>query len=182
MKYNERGNALRKALPMLLAATCSTDFDDVPLDPHQVKASYLLNLLRFIEWPDDIQPDNRLTLTVCGAPSLDAYYALQGVRIGARSIDVRRIKARELMEPVDKGQILVIGGDVPIMSVPIARGLLTVGETEGFAACGGIINLLLLNGRVRFQLNEEVAEACGLIVHPKLLNLRLREALKLDVE
>jgi hypothetical protein len=174
MKLNQQGNTLRKALPLLLAATCSTDAEEIPLDYHQVKASYLFNLLRFIEWPNDPgYTDSRLNLSVYGAPSLDAFYALHGVRVGNRAISVQRIKDLST-DRLEKAHVLVISGEVPVMSVPIARGLLTVGEADGFIASGGIINLLAISGRIRFQLNEEVAQACGLVINSRLLNLQMR--------
>jgi len=176
MKLNESAKPFRRALPLLLAATCSTDTEDTPLDHHQVKASYLLNLLRFIEWPKDVcGPDGRLHLSICGAYSLDAYYALNGAFIGNRRIAVKRIKDKDLAAvTTDKCHIFVIGDDVPVLSVPMAPGLLTVGETEGFTACGGIINLVLFRGRVGFQFNEEIAKACGFVVSPRLLSLQMR--------
>lgn len=172
MKLNEHGSNLRHALPLLLAATCSTDAEEVPLD-HRVKASYLLNLLRFIDWSHDVSdPKGWLNLFICGADSLDAFYALHGERTGQRTISVERIKdiARH---GLDECHILVIGGDKPVLSVPIARGLLTVGETDGFTARGGIINLLLIGGRVRFEINEEMAKACGFVIDPKLSKLKI---------
>jgi hypothetical protein len=174
MELREQGKPLRKALPLLLAATCSTDLKQVPIDYHQVKASYLFNLLRFIEWPDHVgNPSGILNLYVCGATSLDAFYALHGARTAQRRISVQRIKDLAA-DRISKCHILVISSDVPVMNVPIARGLLTVGETDGFTACGGVINLNLVDGRVRFQLNQEVAQACGLTIDPRLLNLRMR--------
>ena len=175
MKLNEQAKPLRRALPLLLAATCSTEVEDTLLDHHHVKASYLFNLLRFIEWPADAGSENaRLELCICGAYSLEAFYALQGGRVGERAISVQRIKEKDLTTGrVPSCHILVIGGDVPVLSVPIARGMLTVGETDGFTASGGIINLILIGGRIRFQLNDEVAQACGLVVSPRLSSLRL---------
>jgi len=176
MKFNQQAKPFRRALPLLLAATCSTDLEDTPLDQHHVKASYLFNLLRFIEWPADACPaDGTLSLTICGAASLDAYYALDGERVGDRTVSVQRMKQKDLAAGrVNLCQVLVISGDVPIMSTPMARGLLTVGESDAFTACGGIINLLLIRGRVRFQLNEEVAQACGFALSPRLLSLQMR--------
>lgn len=175
MKLNEQAKPFRNALPLLLAATCSTDAEDTPLDHHQVKASYLLNLLRFIEWPKDIcAPDGRLNLLICGTYSLDAFYALNGAHVSNHKIYVKRIKEKDLAAvSTDKGHMLVLSGDVPIISVPMARGLLTIGESEGFTACGGIMNLVLIGGRVRFQFNEELAQACGLVISPRLLSLRM---------
>lgn len=174
MELTELGKPLRWALPSLLAATCSTDAERIPLDAHQVKASYFFNLLRFINWPDDVcGQGDRLNLYFHGAYSLEAFYALHGARVGKRTISAQRIKDLTA-ERLENCHVLVIGGDVPVMGVPITRGLLTVGENDGFIACGGIINLLLINGRVRFQLNEEVAQACGLDIHSRLLHLRMR--------
>jgi hypothetical protein len=52
--------------------------------------------------------------------------------------------------------------------------MLTVGETEGFIAGGGIINLLMIDWRIRFQINEGMAQSCSLAIDPRLLNLRMR--------
>lgn len=173
MKLNEHGSTLRSALPLLLAATCSTEAEEISLD-HRVKASYLLNLLRFVEWPDDVcDPHGRLiNLCICGSDGLDAYYALHGERVGDRTISVERIGDIAASGTSDC-HILVISGDTPVLSVPISRGLLTVGEADGFTARGGIMNLLLIGGRVRFDINEEIAKACGFAVDPKLARLKI---------
>lgn len=173
MQINDQRKTLRNALPLLLAATCSTDAEEYSLD-HRVKASYLSNLLRFIDWPHDVSdPHGPLNLYICGADSLDAFYGLHGERVGERVISVERI--RDLDAPrIDNCHILVISGDKAVPSVPVCRGLLTVSETEGFTARGGIINLLLVGGRVRFEMNEETAKACGFVVDPRLLKLGVR--------
>lgn len=172
MKLNHQENTLRKALPLLLAATCSTDAEEFPLN-HGVKASYLLNLLRFIEWPSDVfGADGKLNLCVYGATSLDAFYALHGELVGERTVSVERV-GNISDRRINKCHILVVSGEKPLLSVPIGRGLLTVGEADGFTARGGIINLLLIGGRVRFELNAEMALACGFSIDPKLTRLRV---------
>lgn len=173
MQLNESGKTLRSALPLLLAATCSTEAEEFALD-YRVKASYLFNLLRFIEWPHDVHdPDGRLNLCISGADRLDGFYALHGERVGRRTISVERAGGVSDSR-LRNCHIWVVSGDEPIPSVPIVRGLLTVGETEGFTARGGMINLLLVGGRVRFELNEDTAKACGFEVDPRLSKLKLR--------
>jgi hypothetical protein len=171
MKLNPHA-PLRRALPMLCAATCSTEVEPEALD-HSVKASYLYNLLRFIAWPEDgTGAKGPLRLCICGGPTLDAFYALHGERAHGRAIFVRRI--REVAPAwLEKCGILVLSADKPLVSVPVARGLLTVGEAEGFTARGGIINLMLMNGRVRLELNEDLAELCGFRLDPRLSKLRM---------
>ena len=48
---------------------------------------------------------------------------------------------------------------------------LTVGETEGFAEQGGIINLTVEENKVHFEVNPLAAERAGLKISSKLLNI-----------
>jgi hypothetical protein len=50
-------------------------------------------------------------------------------------------------------------------------GVLTVGETPGFDAEGGIINFKLESGRIRFEINVKAAEQEKLHISSKLLSL-----------
>ena len=57
--------------------------------------------------------------------------------------------------------------------MPLERGLLTVGESPGFIERGGIINLVEVDGHIRFQINQKAARQAGLIVSSRLLTLAL---------
>ena len=48
---------------------------------------------------------------------------------------------------------------------------MTVGEAQGFASGGGVINFKLDSGRVRFEINVEAAEHAQLHISSKLLSL-----------
>lgn len=50
-------------------------------------------------------------------------------------------------------------------------GVLTVGETPGFSASGGIICFKLDAGRVRFQINVAAARQAPVQISSKLLSL-----------
>jgi hypothetical protein len=50
-------------------------------------------------------------------------------------------------------------------------GILSVGETDGFATDGGVINFKLDDGRVRFEINVDAAEREQLHISSKLLSL-----------
>ncbi len=49
--------------------------------------------------------------------------------------------------------------------------ILTVGESEGFAALGGIINLTVVGDTVHFEVNQLAAERAGLKISSKLLSM-----------
>ena len=48
---------------------------------------------------------------------------------------------------------------------------LTVGETEGFAARGGVINLTVEENKVHFEINQVAADRAGLKISSKLLSI-----------
>ena len=52
-----------------------------------------------------------------------------------------------------------------------APGVLTVGETEGFAKRGGVVNFKLVDGMMRFEINIDAAAKEGLQIRSNLLNL-----------
>ncbi len=49
--------------------------------------------------------------------------------------------------------------------------VLTVGDTEGFARMGGVINFVLDNNRVRFEINLKAAERGRLKLSARLLTV-----------
>jgi hypothetical protein len=49
--------------------------------------------------------------------------------------------------------------------------VLTVGESDGFSHHGGIVNLLLSGGRIRFEVNPHAAERAHLQISSRLLSL-----------
>ena len=61
--------------------------------------------------------------------------------------------------------------DLPFPQEFRTKGVLTVGEVEGFAAEGGVVNFRLESGKVRFEINNEAAEQKGLKISSKLLSL-----------
>ena len=73
-------------------------------------------------------------------------------------------------------QILFIGSSerkrLPSIFAELwTMGVLTVGETEGFASQGGIVNFKLGGGRVRLEINIDAAAQAKLRISSKVLNL-----------
>jgi hypothetical protein len=58
-------------------------------------------------------------------------------------------------------------------AIQAVRGLpvLTIGETPGFATSGGMINLVLEDNRVRFEVNVKAAKEADLNISSRLLAL-----------
>ena len=142
---------------------------------YQVKSSYLFNFIQFVTWPSDaVSPEGKFNLCVVGAERFgSALDALTGERVERREIVLRRLDTATQASRGDCHLLFIASGAAPI-EIPPRRGQLTVGETPGFLKQGGIINLVEVKGRIRFEINQRAAEEAGLSISSRLLNLAVR--------
>ena len=139
---------------------------------YQVKAAFLYNFMKFVQWPDanDASP---MVIGVVGndpfGPLLDE--AVRAKSINGRLVQIRRLKARENLHGC---HILFISNsdrvDVSrILAALAGDHALTVGESDRFLRQGGMIALLMENDQVRLEINLPAAEDKGLKLSSKLL-------------
>jgi hypothetical protein len=146
---------------------------------YQVKAAFLLNFTKFVEWPPSAFDAAHSPIAICilgedpfGA-ALDQIVA--GEIVSGRKLLVRRLKRPP--EPKECQAVFVGGADEVRGSTPgmlpgnLGPGILTVGEGENFIHDGGMIAFVLENRRVRFSINQSAAENAGLKLSSKLLNV-----------
>lgn len=143
----------------------------------QVKAAFLFNFAKFVEWPAESFRENagRLRLCVLGEnrSGLELERIATGKSLNGRSLEVVRVTAAEHLP---RCQILFIGaaqGGIGHKALAESRGepVLTVGESAEFLGQGGVIRLYILDNRVRFEISLEAAERAGLKISSKLLAL-----------
>jgi len=160
------------ALPLAARAQASAP-------EYAVKAAFLYNFTKFVEWPPEAFPDERSQFKVCVlgtdpfGKSLDA--------IGEESVAGRRISllhSGEIREPEGCHILFVSRSEkdrLPQVLADLKQApVLTVGDTGGFLDHGGIINFILEGGKVRFEINQEAAERAGIKISSKLLRLATR--------
>lgn len=157
---------------LVVAIACAVHAQPPSLD-YQVKASYLYNFTQFIEWPADVfAATGHFNLCVIGLWRFgDALEPLRGERVQGRELVVRTVDSVD-QAVVARCHLLFVPA-ARTRAVPIERGLLTVGETPRFLARGGMVNLVELRGRIRFEINARAAEQAGLGVSSRLLRLAL---------
>ncbi len=144
---------------------------------YQIKAAFLLNFATFVSWLPEAFPDSEAPFVI-GVLGDDPFGAiLDQVVEGERILDREAVVERYAdVEEVDGCHILFIssseGDDLDrIFAVLAGRSILTVGETPGFADQSGVIRFVLVDNRLRFQINPAAAEAAGLTISSKLLQL-----------
>jgi hypothetical protein len=144
---------------------------------YQVKAIFLYNFAKFVEWPHEAGEGKGDPVSICIVGDdpfgnlLDD--SIKDKAVGGRKLVVRRLKVGQNVKDC---QIAFISSSEKLHIRTFLEGLkgasvLTVGEMEGFATLGGVINFTMQESRVRFEVNVEAAERAELKISSKLLNL-----------
>jgi hypothetical protein len=144
---------------------------------YQVKAAYLYNFGRFVEWPAKVAAakDDSFTVCVLGedpfGPALDA--TLAGETMNGKSVVARRISAPE---ESSNCQILFVSSAEDrridkIIGALKKEAVLTVSDMPRFSQRGGMIQFLLEGNRVRFEVNLSAAQRAGLTLSSELLKI-----------
>lgn len=145
--------------------------DATPSREDQLKAAYLLNFAKFIEWPvtsAGVQP-----LTVCLVGALGVHDALasgiENKRVGTRSLAVRHVPDAGAVVGCN---VLYLDSVMAASSSPAsALPVLTISDAKAFARNGGMIELFTEDNRLRFKVNVDNAERAGLRISSNLLQL-----------
>jgi hypothetical protein len=144
---------------------------------YQVKAAFLFNFARFVEWPADafLSADSPLQICILGQDPFGRDFeqmiedkAVSGHRIEiAHPEGVPQARACQILFIAlpDKQQVL------QTMQGLKGASVLTVGDAPGFARMGGIINFVLDDNRVRFEINQKAAELAHLKLSARLLTV-----------
>ena len=146
------------------------------VDEYQVKAAFLFNFAKFVEWPSEAFSDSNapLVITVFGEdPFNGSLEAVKGKLVNNRKLTIRRVRD---IQDIGKCNVLFVGPSAKkelarILEALQGQSVLTVGEDGGFTQCGGIINFVKEDNRVRFEVNVSAAERAGLKISSRLLAL-----------
>lgn len=173
--------ALIKAAVLLLSLVLGTGFHcHAQPTEYQIKAAFIYNFALFVEWPSRsfAETNSPMTIGVLGknvfGDSLEQ--AVSGKAIKGHPL---RFKAYSSMAEATNCQVLFIStSEKGRLSKILARlqgtSTLTVTEnTDDFIGDGGMINLVIVDNKVRFQINNDAAKKAGLIISSKLLSLAI---------
>jgi len=162
------------ALGLGLSPPCACQAADEHTE-YQVKAAFLLNFTKFIEWPASAfeASDSPIAICILGddpfGSTLDRIVA--GEVVDGRKVTAQRVKQAPLPKSC---QVLFAGRfekDVSKVLPGLGPGVLTIGEGESFVRDGGMIAFVIENRRVRFEINQTAAERAGLKLSSRLLNV-----------
>jgi len=144
-----------------------------------LKAAFVYNFAKFIEWPSDALPAaTSFTACVLGdGPVLDALErTVKGRLLSGRSVSVSRVTVDG---PLRSCHLLYVSGVTAAQAsavVLVVKGapVLTISDIDDFTPLGGIAHVFVENGRMRFELNLDRAKLSRLQLSSKLLTLASR--------
>jgi hypothetical protein len=154
---------------------CLVSRADGSLTVLQVKALFLLNFIKYVDWPPNAfaGSNTNVTIGLYGESKLGEALrtAVAGKAVGGRTIVIRQIDGTDDFSPC---HVLFISDSESsrmrgILDKASPLPILTVGEDEAFAQNGGIINFVLKNGNVRLEIDLAAARKAGLTIHSRLL-------------
>lgn len=144
---------------------------------YQVKAAFLFNFAKFVEWPPDTFPNAIAPITVCVFRHDPFGSALDDV-IRGKTINNRELAARRIHELTELKSCQVLFVDereekqLPdILATLKGASSLVVGEGTDFAERGGSIQFFLENNKLRFAINVDAVQRSRLQASSKLLAL-----------
>ncbi|MEC4889917.1 MAG: YfiR family protein [Nitrospira sp.] len=152
-------------------------------EEYEIKAAFLYNFSKFVEWPEMALPSKAETFTICVIGDERMMQAtsltLQDKQVQGRTVVTRSLRS---LDEASACQVLFVEAsaiDVAEWAGSLAKTLpiLTVGESDRFIQKGGIIKLFVEDGKLRFEISPQAAARAQLKVSSKLLKLgRIVEA------
>lgn len=154
---------------LLSIAVAATPAAQVPRPELAIKTEFVLRFPEFVQWPTaaDGHP-----LSLCLSPSHPFARNLQASVSGQprdARIVVRELREGESVRTCDAAY--VAAADLRLLEDVANLPILTIGDHPNFCQRGGIINLLVIDGRVRFEIDLLRARRAGLKVDSQLLRL-----------
>jgi hypothetical protein len=164
------------AVAIAVMATRVVSLPAAAVSEYDLKAAYLYNFTQFVTWPATAFPDAGASLRICIAgdnpfgPTLAN--TVRNETAAGHPVEVATLASGQ---SIDGCHIVFVpplsrNADT-ILAAAKVRPVLTVGDAPGFLEAGGIVRFVVLDGRVRFDVNVRQAAAAGLALSSRLLQV-----------
>lgn len=163
---------------------------------YQIKAAFLYNFIKFVDWPDETSGSNKpIIIGIIGKdPFGGAFEPMKDKPAKERKVIVKRFKGLDELEKssqMDKSgkhpqiedikecNLLFICSSEKeklkeTMDLLKDRSVLTVADMHGFLEAGGIVNFVIEENKVGFEINVAAAKQAKLEIRSNLLRLAKR--------
>ena len=150
---------------------------DPAISEYEVRATFIYNFTKFTDWPAVAfgSPKAPIVIGIVGEDLFGTTIddLVRGELVHNRPLVVKRLRSEDDLQSC---HLLYISfsekNRIPaLLSELKGSPVLTVSEIEGFAAQGGMVNMLVINKNLKIEINQEAVELGGLQISAKLLKL-----------
>ena len=141
----------------------------------EVKAAYLLQFSKYVEWPEDISADNEKVITLCilGQDPFGSIIDQANRFFHDKKIKIKRINN---LANIKNCQILFVGADQQqqmekIIEAVATQPILLISDKKDFLERGGMINFIPIGKKIRFNINLKNCKNNQLKISSKLLKV-----------
>ncbi|HEY1788990.1 MAG TPA: YfiR family protein [Verrucomicrobiae bacterium] len=172
-------NAVVLLLSVIFTVASHCEAQDSQPTKYQIEAAFIYNFARFVDWPTQAFADasSPMIIGVLGKNRFgtDLAQAINGKVVGGHPLQFKECSS---LADATHCQVLFISDSEKshlskIISTLGSANTLTVSEMDNFIAVGGMIDLRIVNQKVRFDINNSAAKSEGLNISSKLLSLAL---------
>lgn len=165
------------ALALLAGALVHVWAAEPAAEEYRVKGAFLLNFAKFVEWPPEAfqGPAEPIAICVLGANPFTPALAQAA---GQVVVEKRSVAVRQIADPHQASQCQIVFVSASerkraraVLEAVHGSSVLTVGESEGFIAGGGVIEFRVEESKVRMEISAAAAKLAGLRISAKLLSL-----------
>jgi len=147
---------------------------------YNIKAVFIERFTRYIEWPEESAVSDTSQPFVLGiigknpfGSVLEEIYSTQ--RIRKKKVIIRYISK---LDEIKGCNLLFLSESEKkelskILSFSRKRPILTVSDTKDFAGKGVAINFVIIEGKIKFEINKSAIDNVGLKVSSQLLKLAI---------
>jgi hypothetical protein len=179
---------------LIAAPIASADTTSAKYKEYEVKAAFIFNFLKFIDWPQEKTAgnNNRMVIGIIGedpfGPAADIF---KDKSVEEHKLVLKRFEGieqigklsekdkNECLDALKHCHLLFICQSEQkqmrdIIEIVNNAAVLTVADADGFIEAGGIINFFTEDNKIRFDINQAAAEKTGLKIRSQLLRLAKR--------
>ena len=170
------GRRLVPALLLLLICSSARPLEAQDVTEVTLKGAFLFNFARFTEWPADaLDPVTAVSACVLEDRAVaDAFEkTVKGKQLAGRAIAVTTIAANGSIPPC---HLIYLSGVAETRIAEIVSTLrdtpvLTVSDSDTFTKRGGIVQIFVESGKMKFRINSRSAKRARLQLSSRLLAL-----------
>jgi hypothetical protein len=142
---------------------------------YEIKAAFLFNFGQFVRWPEEAFSDP-LAPFVIGVLGDDPFGETLDRMVAGEQVSNHPMVVERYQDPDEVGHchvLFVSGSETPrldfIFETLAGRHILTVGEAPGFTEQSGVIRFVIVDNKLRLEINVAAAERAGLRISSQLL-------------